>query len=145
MYMEVAIATSLTLRRLLDRGTALSLRYAQPRLGDCATVAPPSSCRRPQTPARPPPRFIPALWRVKNQLSGYSDLRQCPQNPHAASSYASVPTSPAALARVRRVAFILFGHRCDLRLSACIQPFLTGTENRGTKRIILIIRKANEN
>ena len=58
-------------------------------------------------------RFITALRAGKKQLSGYSDLRQCLQHPHAASSYASVPTSPAALARVRRVAFILFGHRCD--------------------------------
>ena len=113
MFMEVATATSLTLRCLLDRGTALSQRYAQARRSTCSMVAPATSCRQPPPPARPPPRFIPALWRVKNQLSGYSDLRQCPQNPHAASSYASVPTSPAALARVRRVAFILFGHRCD--------------------------------
>ena len=57
--------------------------------------------------------FRELTYRVKQQLPGYSDLRQCPQHPHAASSYASVPTSPAALARVRRVAFILFGHRCD--------------------------------
>ena len=33
----------------------------------------------------------------------------------------------------------------EARRQGYIQPFLTETENRGTKRLILIIRKANEN